>query len=67
MLTENLPYLINAKFHFSLNQYSNFPITLGAQGIKPALIKLAIALLLWALLFLIFGRKKKNRPSKTLN
>lgn len=22
MLTENLPYLINTKFHFSLNQYN---------------------------------------------
>lgn len=35
------------------------PVTVGAKGIEPAIIKIGIALLLWLILFLIFGRKKK--------
>ena len=39
---------------------SSIPIKAGAKGIVPALIQLAIALLLWLLLFLLFGGKKKR-------
>jgi hypothetical protein len=53
-------YLIPVSGRIIQGLISSVPATAGAKGVIPAIIKIAIALVLWGILYLIFGGRKKK-------
>ncbi|MFX0138731.1 MAG: hypothetical protein ACFFDN_34140 [Candidatus Hodarchaeota archaeon] len=60
IISLGLVYIVPITTRVIQSLISSFPLTLGAKGILPAILKVVIALILWWILFLLFGGKKKK-------
>ncbi|MCD4696614.1 MAG: hypothetical protein K8S16_10280 [Bacteroidales bacterium] len=54
-------YLIPATGKLIVSLIQSVPITVGAKGILPAIIKIIAALLLWLLLYLLVCKRKNKK------
>lgn len=60
LVSFGMVYLIPVSGKIIQGLITSVPATAGAKGVIPAIIKIAIALLLWGILYLIFGGRKKK-------
>lgn len=60
LVSFGMVYLIPVSARIIQSLLSSVPATAGAKGVIPAIIKIVIALLLWGILYLIFGGRKKK-------
>nr|NQU90642.1 hypothetical protein [Bacteroidota bacterium] len=54
-------YLIPSIGNLIVGLIRSVPIIAGAKGIQPAVIRIIAAILLWLLLYLIFGKSKTKK------